>query len=488
MQTNKSTIISNFFWRFLERCGAQAVGIIVSIILARLLEPSVYGTIALVTVFTTILQVFADSGMGTALIQKKDADAVDFSTVFYFNLATSIFLYIIMYFAAPYISKFYNLPELTIIIRVLCITIIIAGIRNTQQAYVSRNLIFKKFFYATLAGTINSAIIGIYMAYSGYGIWALVCQNIANVGIGTLTLWFTVSWRPTPVFSTTKLKELFSFGWKMLVSALLDTVYNSLRSLIIGKIYTKEDLAFYDRSELFPKTIVYNLNSSIDSVLLPAMANVQDNTEQVKSMTRRSISTSVYFIAPCMAGLAACSESIVKLVLTEKWLPCVFFLRIFCFIYCFWPIHTANLNAIKALGRSDLFLKLEIYKKLIGLIALFATVWISVKAMAYSLLFTSIASQIINAWPNKYLLNYSYLDQLKDIIPSLFLALLMGIGVYTLNLLPLNLISLLCIQIIAGILIYTIGSKLLHIEAFNYVISTINSFSNSRKSTKEVTQ
>ena len=482
------SVITNFLWRFLERCGAQIVSLIVSIVLARLLEPSVYGTIALVTVFITILQVFVDSGMGTALIQKKDTDNIDFSTVFYFNLTASLFLYLLIYIAAPYISVFYNLPELTPVIRVLSITLIIAGIRNIQQAYVSRNMIFKKFFYATLSGTISSAVVGIYLAYTGYGIWALVWQHITNVALGTIVLWATVNWRPTLNFSVTKLKELFSFGWKMLVSALLDTTYNNLRSLIIGKVYTKEDLAFYDRGNLFPHTIVNNLNASIDSVLLPAMANNQDNKARVKAMTRRSISTSIYIIAPCMAGLAACAEPIIRLILTEKWLPCVFFLRIFCFTYCFWPIHTANLNAIKALGRSDLFLMLEIYKKIVGLIALFATVWISVKAMAYSLLITSILNQIINASPNKFLLNYSYLDQLKDIFPSLLLAIFMGSSVYSLNFLQIETIPLLCIQIIAGILIYVIGSKLLHIETFDYLITTITTFLNSRKPLQEVTQ
>lgn len=482
------SVITNFLWRFLERCGAQAVNLIVSIVLARLLEPSVYGTIALVTVFTTILQVFVDSGMGTALIQKKDADNVDFSTVFYFNIITSMLIYLLIYITAPRIAFFYKLSELTPIIRVLSVTILIAGIRNIQQAYVSRNMIFKKFFYSNLLGIIGSAIIGIYLAYTGYGIWALVWQNITNVALGTLVLWITVDWRPTWNFSITKLKNLFSFGWKMLVSALIDTVYKNLRSLIIGKVYSKEDLAFYDRGNLFPHAMVNNLNSSIDSVLLPVLSNVQNNKARVKAMTRRSISTSVYFMAPCMAGLATCAEPIIKLFLTEKWLPCVFFLRIFCFTYCFWPIHTANLNAIKALGRSDLFLKLEIYKKIVGLIALFATVWISVKAMAYSLLITSIIGQVINAWPNKSLLNYSYLDQLRDIFPSLFLATFMGSSVYSLNFLQIETIPLLCLQIIAGILIYVIGSKLLHIETFDYLITTITTFLKSRKSSKEVTQ
>ncbi len=298
MTTNKATVISNFFWRFFERCGAQTVSIIVSIILARILTPSIYGTVALVTVFTTIMQVFVTSGLGSALIQKKDADDLDFSTVFYFNLAISILLYLVMFFLAPFIADFYKITELTPVIRVLSLNLIISGLRNIQQSYVSRNLIFKRFFFATLTATILSAIIGIYMAYNGYGVWALVAQNLTNVLFGTVVLWFTVNWRPKWLFSFERLKSLFSYGWKLLVSSLLEIFLRELSSLIIGKYYTKEDLAFYNRGELFPKTIVNNINSSIDSVLFPTMSKVQDNAATLKAITRRSISISTYIIAP----------------------------------------------------------------------------------------------------------------------------------------------------------------------------------------------
>lgn len=483
-KTSKASVISNFFWRFFERCGAQAVSIIVSIILARILTPSVYGTVALVTVFTTIMQVFVNSGFGSALIQKKDADDTDFSTVFYFNLLMSIFLYICMFFAAPYIAEFYKIPELTPVVRVLSLTLIIAGARNIQQAYISKHLIFKKFFFATLSGTVSAAVVGIWMAYNGYGVWALVTQTMTNVTIGTIVLWFTVKWRPKWLFSLERLKSLFSFGWKLLVSSLLDTIYRDLRSLIIGKLYTKEDLAFYGRGGHFPKAIVNNINSSIDSVLFPTMSKVQENPEQVKLMIRRSISVSSFLIIPCMVGLAACAEPVIKLILTEKWLESAFYLRIFCFTYAFYPIHTANLNAIKAMGRSDLFLKLEIIKKVVGLIALLSTVFISVKAMAYSMLFTSIAAQIINSWPNKKLLNYSYIDQLKDILPSLLLACSMGIIVYSMNSMTVNLVPLLITQIISGIVIYLIGSIIFKLEPFLYIYNSIKSFFNKRKNDK----
>ena len=229
MVTNKKKVLSNFFWRFFERCGNQIVGIIVSIILARLLEPSHYGAIALVTVFTSLMQVFVDSGLGSALIQKKDADNLDYSTVFYFNIIFGVIIYSLMFFAAPYISSFYKITELCSIIRILSITIIIGGITNVQHAYIAKNLIFKKFFFTTLTATLTGAIVGIYMAYNDYGVWALVCQNLINHIIATIALWLMIKWRPIHVFSFQRLKSLFSFGWKILVSELLKTLYSDIR-------------------------------------------------------------------------------------------------------------------------------------------------------------------------------------------------------------------------------------------------------------------
>ena len=466
-------ILSNFMWRFVERCGAQGVTFVVSIVLARLLEPSVYGTIALVTVFTTIMQVFVDSGMANALIQKKDADDLDFSTVFYFNLVVCITLYIVMFFCAPLIAGFYQMYELVPVIRVLSLILIISGVKNVQQAYVSRNMLFKRFFFATLGGTIGAAIVGIIMAYNGFGVWALVAQMLFNTLVDTIILWITVKWRPKKMFSFERLKTLFSYGWKLLASALIDTVYTDLRQLIIGKIYTKEDLGHYNQADKFPKVIVSNINSSIDSVLLPTLSKAQDDPTSVKSMTRRAIKTSSYIMMPLMVGLAVCAEQLVSLVLTDMWLPCVPYLRLFCFTYAFYPVHTANLNAIKAMGRSDLFLKLEIIKKIVGLIALVATMWISVMAMAYSLLATSVASQIINSWPNKKLMNYSYLEQLKDMLPQIILSVIMGILVYCIQFLGFNNVITLIIQFIFGTTFYFIISKIMHIESFVYILSML---------------
>lgn len=470
--------IKNFIWRFAERSGAQLVSFIVSIVLARMLSPNDYGTIALVTVFTAIMEVFVNCGLGTALIQKKDADDLDFSSVFYFNFVVCLVLYAGMFIASPYIANFYGDETLTPVVRVLSLTIVIAGVKGIQQAYVSRNMLFKRFFFSTIGGTIFSAFLGIGMAYMGFGVWALVAQQLSNTAIDTLILWITVKWRPKKVFSWNRLKGLLMFGWKLLVSSLLDTVYNNLRNLIIGRMYSSADLAYYNQGDKFPKVIVTNINTSIDSVLLPTMSNAQDDRERVKQMTRRAIKTSTYVMAPLMMGLAFCAEPIVRLILTDKWLPCVPFLRIFCITYMFWPVHTANLNAINAMGRSDWFLRLEIIKKIMGMTILLSTMWFGVMAMAYSLLLSSLLSQIINSWPNRKLLGYGYLEQVRDFLPGILLAVLMGVCVYFIGYIPLPTIATLVIQILSGAIIYIGLSAALKLEEFTYLLGMIKSFIN----------
>lgn len=474
-------VMNNLFWRFFERMGAKGVEFVVSIILARLLDPSIYGTVALSTVFISIISVFVDSGLGNALIQKKNADDTDFSTVFYFNVVFCIMLYTLLFIAAPFIAKFYNKPELTSIIRVLGITIIVSGLKNVQQAYVSRNMMFKRFFYATLSGTVIAAIIGIILAYSGHGVWAIVYQHIINLIVDTLILWFTVKWRPKRLFSFARLKELYSYGWKLLASSLIDTVYRDLRQLLIGKVYSSADLAFYNKAKQFPQFLTANINTSINSVLFPALSSVQNDKDRVKAMTRRAMKTSVYIMAPLMAGLAVCGEQIVSILLTDKWLPLVPYLYVFCITQLFLPLHTSNLNAIKAMGRSDLFLKLEIMKKVIGLISIVITMPISVMAMALSLLVTNVTSQIINSWPNRKLLGYTYLEQLKDIVPYMLIAAGMGAVVYCVRFLNLPHIPTLLIQIVVGAAIYIGVSKLLKLEIYNYLVDMLKSFIKKRR-------
>lgn len=471
---NRNKVFSNLLWRFAERIGAQLVTFVVSLVLARLLDPNVYGAIALVTVLLSIFQVFVDGGFANALIQKKDADDLDFSTVFYFNLSMCVVLYIVVYSTAPLMASFYSMPELIPVIRVLGVSLIISGVKNVQLAYVSKNLMFKKFFYATLGGTLGAAFIGIIMANNGYGIWALVIQNLFNVTIDTIVLWITVRWKPKRIFSIKRLRILFSYGWKLLASNLLNTIYSEIQALVIGKKYSPNQLAFYNKGQQLPSLIIVNINSSIDSVLLPVLSNAQDNVELVRSMTRRAIKTSIYVIAPLMMGLFAVADPLIRILLTDKWIQCVPFLRIFCITYMFFPVHTANLNAIKALGRSDLFLKLEVVKKCSGLIVLLVAMNYGVMGIAYSLLIIELYSQIVNTWPNRKLLNYRYIDQIKDIIPVVILSVLMGVVVYSIQYLGFSDWITLAIQIPCGVLLYFVGSMFLRIDTYKYIMNYFN--------------
>ena len=359
--------------------------------------------------------------------------------------------------------------ELVPVIRVLGLILLISGFKNIQNAYVSRHLLFKKYFFATLGGTITAAFVGIIMAYNGLGIWALVAQNLVNQLIDTIILWITVKWRPTREFSLDRLKKLFSYASKLLLSSLLDTVWGQLRQLIIGKKYSSTDLAFYNKGNEYPNYAVIALNSSIDSVLLPVMSKEQDNPQNVKAMTRRAIKTSSFILWPMMMGFAACSRAFVSIVLTDKWLPSVPYLIIFCIVYAFYPIHTANLNAIKALGRSDLFLKLEIIKKIVSLGIILVTMWYGPLWLAIGSIVGSALSQIINTWPNRKLLGYKYHEQIMDIFPYISLSVVMAIIVYCIGNLNINNIIVLIIQVLVGIALYLGMAMAFKVDTLKYL-------------------
>jgi O-antigen/teichoic acid export membrane protein len=471
MDGNK--VFSNLIWRFSERIGAKLISVVVNLILARILAPELYGTVAIVLVFTEILQVFVESGFGTALIQKKDADDLDFSSVFFFNLAMSVLLYVLLFAFAPLISRLYGRPELLKIIRVVGLILIIAGVRNVQQAYVSRNMLFKRFFFSTLGGTVVSAVVGIFMAVKGFGVWAYVTQYLLNNLVGTLILWFTVKWRPVARFSLERLKGLFSYGWKLLVSSLLNIVSDKLRPLIIGYRFSPADLSFYNEGLLFPNLIVDNVNSSIDSVLLPALSQQQDSAEQVKTMTRRAIQISSYIMWPLMIGLFVCAEPLVSLLLGQDWLPCVPFVRIFSLYYALFPIHTANLNAIKAMGRSDIFLRLEIVKRVLDLVFVVSTVFIGVRAMAYGLLIQGVLCLFINSYPNSKLCGYAFSQQLRDIFPAFLLAAAMGLLVWLISLAGFGSLVTLILQVLTGAVFYIAASVILKLDTFNYLLGIV---------------
>lgn len=460
----------------MERGGTQGIQFIVQIVLARLLVPNDYGIIALIAIFITIANVFVQSGFNTALIQKKDANETDFSSVFYLSLLIASLLYIILFFSAPFISTYYGVPKFTSVFRVLTITLFFGAINSIQNAVVSKKMHFKKLFFSSLCGMLVSGIVGINFAYLGYGVWALVAQQLTNQFMINIILWFTVKWRPKLIFSFERVEGLFSYGWKLLVSSLIDTLYMNLRSLIIGKIYNPTMLGFYNRGDQFPQMIVTNINGSIQSVMLPALASEQENRQRVKDMVRRSIVTSSFILFPMMVGLAVIAKPLVKILLTDKWLLCIPFLQISCVSYALWPIHTANLQAINALGRSDIFLKLEIIKKTIGLIILGISIYFGVYAIAMGTLISEIISTFINAYPNLKLFNYSYKEQWKDIMPSLILSLVMGGVVYCIDYIALSDFITITIQISLGLLLYLGMAYVFKLECLTYLIISIKEF------------
>jgi O-antigen/teichoic acid export membrane protein len=477
----KLSVLSSLFWKFMERGGIQGIQFIVQMVLARLLIPKDYGVIALVTIFIIIANVFVQSGFNTALIQKKDANESDFSSVFYLSLFVASLLYVILFFAAPLIAAFYDEPQLILVLRVISVTLFFGAFNSIQNAVVARKMQFKKLFFSSLGAIVVSGTVGIVMAYAGFGVWALVAQQITNQLLITVILWFTVKWRPRLLFSFERVRSLFSYGWKLLVSSLIDTLYMDLSSLIIGKIYNAEILGFYNRGKQFPELIVINIDGSIQSVMLPVLASQQDNRKGVKDMVRRSIVTSSFILFPMMVGLNIIAEPLVKILLTEKWLPCVPFLQIYCVGYALWPIHTANLQAINALGRSDIFLKLEIIKKTLGLAILGVTVFYGVYAIALGEIVSGVISTFINAYPNMKLLNYGYKEQWKDIMPSLLLSLVMGAMVYSVQLFGMTVWPTLIVQGFVGIILYVGMARIFKLECFTYLLLTCKDILKNRK-------
>lgn len=456
MSKNQGNVVSGFAWKFAESVAPQLVSLVVSVILARLLEPEHYGTIAVVMIFVTIANVFVNDGLGTALIQKKNADALDFSSVLYANMALSLLLYAVVFFAAPAVERFYgeNYTNLCTVLRVLGLRILVVGANSVQQAYISKKMQFRKLFGATLTATVISAAVGIGMAYQGYGVWALVAQNLISALVSTVYLCFSIRRLPMLKMSLTRLKGLLSYGFKILGANLLNTGYMELRAVIIGKLYSAQDLAFYDRGRQFPNLITTNINTSLSAVLFPRMAQDQDNISEVTRVTRRSIRVCAYLMTPMMLGLAAVAEPFIKVILTDKWLPCVPLMQLFCIVYLFQPLHIANLQAIKAIGRSDVYLKLEIIKKSIELVTLIAVMWISVDAIVVNMAVLTTLFTALNAYPNKKLLNYSFFEQLKDIAPSMWMAIVMVCMVLIIGHLNIAPLPMLAAQVSVGVLTY----------------------------------
>lgn len=445
---------SGFAYRFAERALAKGISFVLQLVLARLLMPEEYGLIALVTVVITICDVFVTHGFGNALVVNKNSDQLDFSTCFYFCIALAVILYAGLYLGSPLIAKFYREESLTPILRVMGFRIPLAGINSVQHAYVSKHLRFKKFFYATLIGTIISGVIAVIMAYFGFGVWALVEQYLGNAFIDTLCLWIIVGWRPTRQFSFTRLKAIYAYGWKILAIGLIDTVYSRLRSLVIGRKYSSEELAYYNRGYSFPSFGMRLIEPTVNSVLFPTLSKCNDDPAHMRHITRRFLQVSTYIISPVMVGLIVTARPLVLVFLTKKWLPCVTYLQIGCVANLFRCPQFINNCVIKASGKAGLLLKLDVLKKSIGLVLLIVSMQFGVIWIAWSLVVVYFISMVINIAPNRKILNYGYWDQCKDVLVNIIPALIMGVCVYPISLLHLPNVVLLVLQVFAGVVVY----------------------------------
>jgi teichuronic acid exporter len=471
-ETIKRTAGKSFLFKLAESAGTQGVAFVMGVVLARLLSPEDYATRAILLVFVSIAQVFVQSGLNTALVQKLEVDETDLSSVFYLSLGISAACYALLFFAAPLIAAYYSQPSLTPLMRAMGLMLFPGALVSVQQAVVARRMAFHKLMVGSILSTAVSGVVGIGMAYGGLGVWSLVGQQIVNQTALAAILFIILKWRPRALFSRRRVGVLFSFGWKLLVSSLIETVYNNLRTLVIGKMFNKDQLGFYNRGRQFPELLMNAVNGSIQSVMLPLFAGEQERRERLKAMMRRTVMVSSYMVFPLMAGLALVARPMVSLLLTDKWLPCVPFVWICCADFAFYPVHTSNLQAINALGRSDVFLRLELIKKAygVGILAVTVLCFPTAYAIAAGSVVSTLIGTFVNAAPNKKLLGYSYGEQVRDLLPSLGMTLVMGAAVWLAGRLPLANLPLLLVQAAVGAGVYTGLSLLLKPEAYRGMI------------------
>jgi O-antigen/teichoic acid export membrane protein len=470
-----SQIGKGLLWKLLERFGVQGSQFVLQLVLARILDPDHYGVLSLMVIFTTLANVFIQTGFNTALIRTKDVTEEDYSSVFWVSLGIAGLLYGAIFLCAPMIGGFYQMPDIVAPLRVMALMLFPGALNSVQLAKVSREMDFRKVFFSNLSGILIAGTVGIVIALLGGGLWALVAQTMLNVFVACLVMWGTSGLKLRFVCDLGRVRLLFAFGWKLLVSGLLDTLYQDLRSLVIGKKYNSETLGFYNRGKQFPQFIINAVNGTVQSVMLPAMSAKQDDQSQVKQLTRSSIMISAYILFPLMAGLAGVASALVELLLTEKWLPCVPYMQIYCFTLAFYPVHSCNLQAINAMGRSDIFLKLEIVKKGLGIGALLVAVFCfdSPIAIAMTGAFTTVISCFINAYPNKKLIDYSYFEQMRDILPSVAAAVVMLGAVLAVQLLGLGAFATLAVQIALGVAVYVAVSVIFRLEPFRLLLNML---------------
>lgn len=469
----KNKTVTGFFWQLSQKVLCQVVSFGISVVLARLLLPSDYGVIAICSMFLVLTGIFIGGGLGTALVQKKNADDIDFCTVFYSGLVLSIAVYLAVFFAAPYIAIFFKNEQITAVIRVLALSMPIGTLSGVQNAFVSKQMIFKKFFYSSLIGTIASGAVGLGMALTGFGVWALVGQNLVSTITNTLVLFCIIDWHPKLIFSYERFKQLFSFGWKMAVVNILTTFFYQLKGYVIGYRYSPAQLAYYNRGEGLPGILYNNINGTISDVLFPALSQLQDDKEALKRALSRAMRISSFFLIPALFGLAAISDKLVIIIFSEKWAPSIPFMQVICMISCSDILGMANYQAIKAVGRADTLLKMEFLKRPAMFAILVATMFISPLAIAVGQLVYSILAFVVNAYPNRKYIGYPIWQQMKDVGKNFLISLVMAIVVYLLGTLGLNMYVSVVLQVVTGALLYYVMSRTLNKEDYGYVMNFV---------------
>ena len=469
----KSKTVKGVVWSSIERFSTQGVQFLIMIIMARLLTPKDYGLIGMLAIFLAVAQSLIDSGFSQALIRKQDRTDVDNSTVFYFNIVVSSALYLILFIAAPFAADFYNQPELTSVMRVVCLGVILNSLAVVQRALLTVRIDFKTQAKASLSAAVISGCIGIVLAYCGFGVWSLVVQQLLNLSVNTLLLWIFSKWRPIAVFSWKSFHELFAFGSKMLASGLLDTLYRNIYPIVIGKLFSASSLGHYTRAQHFSEFPSSNVTGIIQRVTYPILCGIQDETERLEAVYRKFLKLSAFIIFPLMIGMSAVARPFIDIVLGTQWGFCGQLLQIICFAMMWYPIHAINLNLLQVKGRSDLFLRLEIIKKILGITVLCITAPFGLVVMCYGQIFNSIVALVINTYYTGKLINVGFIRQMKDLLPTILLSLIMFWAILLVNgFIETNMYRLV-IGVLVGIIVYASGSYIFKFKELQTLFSLI---------------
>lgn len=474
MASLKEKTVKGVVWSSVDRFFSQGIQFIFSILIARLLLPSDYGTVAMLNIFLAISQTFIDSGFGTALIRKIDRTEEDFSTVFYFNIAAALAFYGILWFTAPYIADFYDIPLLKDITRVVALTLVFGSFSGIQSAKLSIAIDFRSRAIISITVILVTGALGLWMAYSGYGVWALVMQSVVSSLLRTILLWAFVRWMPKLVFSWKSFKELFSFGSKLLASGLLDTAYNNIYTLVIGKVFSSSALGVYSRADSLAQYPSSNITSVLQGVTFPVLSSIQNEPERLTSAYKKFIRLSAFVVFPLMIGLSAVADPLIRLVLTDKWEGAIYLLQIICFSMMWYPVHAINLNLLQVEGRSDYFLKLEIIKKIQGVIVLCITIPLGLVTMCYGRVVSSVLCLVYNTYYTKKLIDYGFASQMKDLLPILAHSLVMGVIVWMIVLFLPSLWLQLVVGVIAGAAYYLVGAYIMRFDELNELLSLLH--------------